>query len=379
MAHKIAFSERQRQKDVRMTNIVSAKAVADAVRTSLGPRGMDKMIQNSQGEVIITNDGATILKKMELMQPAAKMLQSLSRSQDIEAGDGTTSVVVLAGALLSAVDKLLDKGIHATRISEAFKKAANKADEILEKVALPVDLDDRQSLIACTETSLSSKVVSVHSEVFSPLAVDAVLKVADKAKNFVDLNDIRIVKSVGGTIDETQLVDGLVLSNRLLSKQKAGKKITRVENAKVGLIQFCLSPPKTDMDNEIVVHDNAAIDRILKEERKYIISLIKKIKKSGCNVLLIQKSILRDAVNDLTLHYLGKAKIVAVTDIERRDVEFIANTLGLQPVAHIDHFKPEYLGNVGLVEQVRGEEKKEEERKRREGEGNMDRKKGKIS
>ena len=379
MAHKIAFSERQRQKDVRMTNIVSAKAVADAVRTSLGPRGMDKMIQNSQGEVIITNDGATILKKMELMQPAAKMLQSLSRSQDIEAGDGTTSVVVLAGALLSAVDKLLDKGIHATRISEAFKKAANKADEILEKVALPVDLDDRQSLIACTETSLSSKVVSVHSEVFSPLAVDAVLKVADKAKNFVDLNDIRIVKSVGGTIDETQLVDGLVLSNRLLSKQKAGKKITRVENAKVGLIQFCLSPPKTDMDNEIVVHDNAAIDRILKEERKYIISLIKKIKKSGCNVLLIQKSILRDAVNDLTLHYLGKAKIVAVTDIERRDVEFIANTLGLQPVAHIDHFKPEYLGNVGLVEQVRGEEKKEKERKRREGEGNMDRKKGKIS
>ena len=332
--HKVAFSERQKSKDVRMSNIVSAKAVAAAVRTSLGPRGMDKMIQGSQGGVIITNDGATILRKMELNQPAAKMLQGLSRSQDIEAGDGTTSVVVIAGALLDAVDKLLNKAVHPTRISEAFKKCADKCEEILEDVAVPVDLDDRESLVACTKTSLSSKVVSVHSDVFSPLAVDAVLKVADRSKYFVDLNDIRIVKSVGGTIDETELVDGLVLSARL-----KGFSAKQVKNAKVGIIQFCLSPPKTDMDNSIVVSDYAAMDRLLREERKHIVGLIKKIKKSGCNVLLIQKSILRDAVNDLALHYLNKAKIVCITDVERKDVEFICSTLGCKPVAHEDHFK----------------------------------------
>ena len=340
-----------KEKDVRLSNIIAAKAVSDAVRTSLGPKGMDKMIQSSKGEVIITNDGATILSKMKCHHPAAKMLVQLSQAQDIEAGDGTTSVVVIAGALLKCCEQLLLKGIHPTVISEAFLIAANKAESILESVAIPVDLNDRQSLVDSASTCLSSKVVSQNSAVLAPIAVDAVLRVIDPdtATN-VDLNeDIRVVSQVGGTVDDTELVDGLVFTNKA---SHAGGAPTRVENAKIGLIQFCLSAPKTDIENSVVVSEYSAMDRILREERKYILKLCKKIKKSGCNVLLVQKSILRDAVNDLSLHFLAKMKILVIKDIERADIEFIAKTVGCRPVAHIDSFTEDKLGSANLVEEV---------------------------
>mmetsp|Transcript_15728 Transcript_15728/g.15865 ORF Transcript_15728/g.15865 Transcript_15728/m.15865 type:complete len:528 (-) Transcript_15728:64-1647(-) len=351
---KSGTGERQKtsskENDVRMSNIVAAKAVADTIRTSLGPRGMDKMIQRADGEVLITNDGATILSQLQVFHPTAQMLVQLSKSQDIEAGDGTTGICVIAGSLLQACSELLAKGIHPTMIADAFKLAASKAEEVLVSMSKPVNLLDRESVLDSVNTCLSSKVVHNNADILAPIAVDAVLGIIDAttATN-VDLNDVKIVKQAGGTVDDTELVRGLVLER---GAKHASGALTKIENAKVALIQFCLSAPKTDMENNVVVSDYAAMDRILREERKYILNLCKKIKKSGCNVLLVQKSILRDAYNDLSLHFLAKMDIMVVTDIERTDVDFISRTLHLLPVAHADNLIPEKLGSAALAEEV---------------------------
>lgn len=373
----------EKAKDVRLGNITAAKAVADAVRTSLGPRGMDKMVQSGNGDVLITNDGATILEKMQVEHPAAKMLVQLSKSQDIVAGDGTTTVVVLCGALLNATLDLLGRGIHPSGISDAFAVALQKALGIVERMAVSVDLSDRDALIKAASTSLNSKVVSQYSSLLAPIAVDAVLRVKTSSKtvppaavpestatdasavslaaaagvprpgttsSHVDLQNIRIVKKLGGTIDDTCMVDGLILTQE--AARGGSSAVTRVANAKVALIQFCLSPPKTDVENSVVVSDYAAMDRILREERSYLLKMCKKIKATGCNVVLIQKSILRDATTDLSLHFLGKMKIMAVTDIERDEVEFIAKSLGCTPIAGIENFTADKLAKVDLVEEV---------------------------
>jgi T-complex protein 1 subunit delta len=311
---------------------------------------MDKMIQKGDGEVLITNDGATILSQMQVFHPTAQMLVQLSKSQDIEAGDGTTGICVIAGALLQACSELLSKGIHPTMIADSFKQAAAKAEEVLVRISRPIDMLDRESVLNAVNTCLSSKVVHNNADVLAPISVDAVLNIIDPLTSTnVDLRDIKIVKQVGGTMDDTELVKGLVLETG--AKHTAGGPI-KVENAKIALIQFCLSAPKTDMENNVVVSDYAAMDRILREERKYILNQCKKIKKWGCNVVLIQKSILRDAYNDLALHYLAKLDIMVVTDIDRNDVDFISRTLNLQPIAHIDHFAPEKLGHAGLAHEV---------------------------
>jgi len=348
-------TDRAQEKSVRESNIVAAKAVADAVRTSLGPRGMDKMISSPQGEVVITNDGATILKQMEVSHPTAKMLVDLSASQDVEAGDGTTTVTVIAGSLLNAAEKLLRQGIHPTVISESFLLAAKQSDVILRAMSVPVDLGDREQLIKAASTSLNSKVISNNASLLAPLAVDAMLSICDANSTNVDLRDIATVKKLGGTIDDTELVHGLVFTQK--ASHAAGGP-TKVTNAKIGLIQFCLSAPKTDIEQNVVVSDYQQMDRILKEERKYILDMCKKIQKSGCNVLLVQKSILRDAVNELSLHFLAKMKILVVNNIERDDIEFISKTCGCMPIANIDTFHAEKLGKADLVqEQNTGEGK----------------------
>lgn len=240
----------QKPTEIRLSNIRASKALADAIRTSLGPRGMDKMIQDVKGQVTITNDGATILDQMRVVHPAAKMLVELSKAQDVEAGDGTTSVVVLAGSLMEAADKLLKKGIHPTAISEAFQKAALKSVEILSNMATKVDLGDRDKLLQAANTSLNSKVVSQHSSLLSPIAVDAVLKVLGPNKDegaSVNLKDIKVIQKLGGTVDDTEMIDGLVF------QEKAAGSVKKVEKAKIGLIQFQVSPPKTDMDNQVKI------------------------------------------------------------------------------------------------------------------------------
>ncbi|KYQ93529.1 chaperonin containing TCP1 delta subunit [Tieghemostelium lacteum] len=344
------FSEREKEKDIRTSNIVAARSVADAIRTSLGPKGMDKMISSPTGEVIISNDGATILQKLELRHPAARMLAELAKAQDIEAGDGTTSVCVIAGALLGAVSTLMSKGIHPSIISEAFHQALQESLKVLVNMSVPVSLSDRQSLIKSATTSLNSKVVSQYTNLAS-ISVDAVLSVINVAQNpdNVNLKDIKIIKKLGGTIDDTELVHGLVFDQN--ASHTAGGP-TRIQNAKIGLIQFCLSAPKPYMDNNIVVSDYTKMDKVIKEEPKLILEMCRKIQKSGCNVLLVQKSILRDAVNELSLSYLAKLKILVIRDIEREDIEFICTTIGCTPIANIDAMTPEKLGKADLVEEV---------------------------
>ncbi|CAE6436717.1 unnamed protein product [Rhizoctonia solani] len=324
-----SFNDKGKPMEVRLSNMTAAKAIGDVVRTSLGPKGMDKMIQTSQGEVIITNDGATILKHIAVLHPAAKMLVELSAAQDIEAGDGTTSVVVLAGSLLGAAEKMLGKGIHPTIIAESFLRASAKAVEYL--------------------TDISTPIVSQYSSTLAPIAVSAVTRLITPTSANVDLRDIRIVKKVGGTIEDTELVEGVVLNQNVVTT--AGGP-TRIEKAKIGLIQFQLSAPKPDMDNTVIVNDYRQMDKILKEERQYLLNMCKKIKKAGCNVLLIQKSILRDATNEMSLHFLSKLKIMVVKEIERDEIEFLAKSTGCKPIADIDAFTEDKLGYADLVDEV---------------------------
>lgn len=347
----MANSKSAKEKDIRTNNITAAIAVADVVRTSLGPRGMDKMIEDSHGEVFITNDGATILKRMQVVHPTGKMLVEMSKAQDIEAGDGTTTVAVLAGSFLTAAQQLLAKGIHPSSISDGFQIAVDKAIQLVSEVSVPIELTDRANLIENAKTSLASKVVAQNADLLAPIAVDAVLKVMDPSKpGVVDLRDIKIVKKLGGTIEDTTLFEGLLLGDNKASHTANGP--SRVENAKIGLIQFCISPPKTDMDQSVVVSNDAAMDRVIAQEKKYIIKLVKRIAEAGCNVLLIQKSILRDAVTDIALHFLAKKGIMVVKDVEREDVEFICKSIGTIPVAHIDQFTPEKLAEAKVCEEA---------------------------
>lgn len=307
------------------------------------------MIQDSKGHTMITNDGNTMLSKMSVMHPAAKMLVDLANAQDIEAGDGTTSVVVIAGSLLGAAERLLAKGIHPTVIAESFQRAAAAAVQTLHDMSLPISLSDRATLLKAASTSLSSKIVSSEPKL-ADFSVDSVLKVIDsKTADNVDLKNVRILKKSGGTIEDSEMVDGLVLQQQVI---KSGGGPTRMEKAKIGLIQFQLSPPKPDMENQIVVNDYRQMDKILKEERAYLLNMCKKIKKAKCNVLFIQKSILRDAVNDLSLHFLAKLGILAVKDVERDEIEFICKSTGCKPIADVDSFTEDKLGSADLVEEV---------------------------
>ena len=350
---KKVFTTEEKPKDVRHNNILAAKTLSDIIRTSLGPKGMDKMIKDSKGKVIITNDGATIVNHLQVLHPTAKMLVETSKAQDIAAGDGTTSVVVLAGALLGQAQTLLDKNISPTVISEGFTEACNESQNIIENLEQKVELSDKDALIQNCITSLSSKVVSNYSEILAPLAVDAVLKLVKSGEIYhddIDLKDIRVSKKLGGTIEDTRIVDGIVFADNKISKAAGGP--SKIENPKIGLIQFCISHPKTDMDSTVEIQEYSQMDRILKEERAHIVKMVKKIKETGCNVLLIQKSILRDATNDLALHFLAKAKILVIKDIEREDVEFICKTLNCKPIAHIDSFTKEKLGTAAKCEEI---------------------------
>merc|ERR1712164_69441 len=216
-------------------------------------------------------------------------------------------------------------------------------------MSTPVDLSDRDTLIKNASTSLNSKIISQNSSLLAPLSVDAVMKVCDREKNTCDLTDIKVIKCFGGTIDDSEKINGIVFPKKA---SHFAEGPTRIENAKIGLIQFCISPPKTDMENNVVVSDYGHMDRILREEKAYILKIVKAIKSAGINVLLIQKSILRTAVNDLALHFLAKLKIMVIRDIERDEIEFISKATGCIPMASVDALHKEKLGHAELVQEV---------------------------
>lgn len=379
--------EADKASDVRSSNIMAAKAVADAIRTSLGPRGMDKMVVGDKSDITISNDGATIMRHLAVTHPCAKMLVDLSKAQDVEAGDGTSSVVVLCGALLRAAETLLSRGIHATRIADAFlHTAAPLAREAIRAIATPVDVADRATLIQAATTALSSKVVSPNADLLAPIAVDAVLRIASSGSvpasapipaagaapgeasaagvslmsggaacgefgsgKIVDLTNIRVVKALGGTLDSSQLIDGVVFTQKA-SKMAGGP--TRVVNAKIALVQFCLSAPKTDMENTVQVSEWTAMDRAIREEQQYLGQLCKKFVDAGCNCILLQKSILRDAVADVSLKFLAQKGIMLVREIERDDIPYLHKALGCTPIAHPDAISPAHFGTAEVVEEI---------------------------
>ena len=260
----------------------------------------------------------------------------------------SVSAIGIRDGMLAA-ERLLAKGLHPTVISEAFQRAAREAIQILTDMSIPISLTDRPILLKTATTALSSKIVAQEPKL-PIMAVDSVLKVIDpKTADNVDLKNIRMIKKQGGTIEDSEMIDGLVLRQPVV-KSAGGPTIK--EKARIGLIQFQLSPPKPDMENQIVVNDYRQMDKILKEERTYLLNMVKKIQKAKCNVLFIQKSILRDAVNDLSLHFLSKLKIMVVKDIERDEIEFICKSTGCKPIADVDSFSEDKLGSADLVEEV---------------------------
>jgi thermosome len=326
-------------------NITAAKAIAEIVRTSLGPRGMDKMLVNNLGDVTITNDGATILKEIDVQHPAAKMMVEISKATDNEVGDGTTSTVVLAGSLLSKAEELIAKDVHPTVIVDGYRMASEKAIEILKNASTKVDPTDRQILGKIARTSMASKLVSVNSEPLSKIVVDAVIAVSEKANDNnlkVDVDNIKVEKKAGGSIEDTKLIQGIVLDKEVVHSAMP----KRIEEAKIALLNAALEIEKTEMSAEIRISDPQQMHMFLEEENRMLKSMADKISSSGANVLLCQKGI-----DDLAQHYLAKEGILAVRRVKESDMNNLAKATGARVLSNVDELSSDDLGYAKLVEE----------------------------
>ena len=344
-------SSRSRGKEAQKNNIMAAKIVAQAVRSSMGPKGMDKMLVDSMGDVTITSDGHTILKEMEVEHPAAKMMVEVSKTQDDEVGDGTTSAVVVAGELLSKAEELLDKNLHPTIIVEGYRKAVDKALETLEKIAIPVEPTDKESLKRIAMTSMASKLVSENREQLAELSVDAILHVAQKVAGEyrVDLDDIMIEKKPGESVASTKLIKGIVLG-----KEAAHSDMPkRIEKANIALLNSALEIKKTEFDAKINIENPLQMEAFLHEEENMLRSMVEKISSAGANVVICQKGI-----DDMAQHFLAKKGILAVKQAKESDMSKLAKATGGKLVTSLDSLTKDNLGYAELVEERKiGEDK----------------------
>ena len=336
-------TKRDKGKDAQYNNIQAARAIADAVRSTLGPRGMDKMLVDSLGDVVITNDGVTILKEIDVEHPAAKMLVEVAKTQDEECGDGTTTAVILAGELLKKATDLVDANVHPTIITAGYRMAAEKALEVLETVALHIDIKDRDTLRKIAMTAMMSKSVVGSREHMADVAVDAVLKVAEKTngKWFVDTDNIQIVKKQGGSMDDTQMIEGVIIDKEPVHPAMP-KKITK---AKIMLIDAALEIKKTEIDAKIEITDPSQIQAFLDEEERMLKDMVTRIKKSGANVVFCQKGI-----DDLIQHFLSKEEVYAARRVKKSDMEKLAKATGAAVITKLDEFEADDLGHSDLVE-----------------------------
>jgi len=288
--------------NIQISNFLIAKGVSDAIRTSFGPHGMDKVIVSNK-EILITNDGATIMKNANFEHPIAKLLFNVAESQDSEVGDGTTSVVILSGSFLGASLNLIRRGISQSKLIQFLDIFLNETKKILIDIAIPVNLKNTNALYNAACTALESKVISSYCHILAPLAVKSILFLIDKNQGSnVDLKKIKVIKKKGGTIEQTEFIDGIALDYPVIKTYGGPTKIT---GAKIALIQFSLCSPNTDLESTLVIENYAQMDKLLKEEKQFIISLCRKIKSTGCNVILQQKSILRDSINDFATQILS--------------------------------------------------------------------------
>lgn len=337
-------TSRNRGRDAQRGNILAAKIIAETVRTSLGPRGMDKMLVDSFGDVTITNDGATILDEMEVQHPAAKMMVEVAKTQDDEVGDGTTTSVVVAGELLKKAEELIDKDVHPTVIVDGYRQASTWALEILQEIALKADPSDKQILRRVAEVSLASKLLAEHKESMAELAVNAVLQVAEKTPGGfnVDIEDIKVEKKPGESLTDTELIKGIVLDKEIVHPGMP----KRVEEAKIALVDLPLEVEKTEFDAKINIENPDQMKAFLDEEENMLKNMVDKIADTGANVLLCEKGI-----DDVAQHYLAKDGILAVRRVKQSDIEKLVKATGAKVISNLDDLKSSDLGYAKIVEE----------------------------
>ncbi len=337
-------TERNTGNDARGNNIMAARIVAEAVKTSLGPKGMDKMLVDSFGDVTITNDGATMLKEMDIQHPAAKMMVEVSKTQDSEVGDGTTSVVVIAGELLVKATDLMEKKVHPTVIIDGYRAAQDEALKILDEVSIKVKPKDRETLKKVAKTTMSTKLVSGHGDYLSGIAVDAVLQVAEEGNGTpkVDLDMVKVEKKPGGSMTDTTLVKGLIID-----KEVAHSDMPKlVKKAKIGLLEAAMEIEKTEFTSKISIETPDEMQAYLDEEEKMLRDMVKKVKEAGANVLLCQKGI-----DDMVQHFLAREGIMAARRLKKSDMEALAKATGAKIVSSVDEISAADLGNADSVEE----------------------------
>ena len=342
-------SSQTKGREAQKNNISAAKIIAEILHTSLGPRGMDKMLVDSLGDVTITNDGATILKEIDVQHPAAKMLVEISKSTDNEVGDGTTSVVVLAGALLEQAESLITQDVHPTIIVDGYKKAGNKAKQYLKDIAEQVTPDDKSALLKIAKTSMQTKLVRKDSDKLADIIVQAVLaaSVKDDENYTVDIDDIKVEKKPGGSISDSSILKGIVLDKEIVHSGMP-KKIT---NSKIALINTALEIEKTEIDAKINISSPEQMKSFLDEENKMIKDMVNKVVSSGATVVFCQKGI-----DDMAQHYLSKAGILAVRRIKESDLTKLAKASGARIITNLADLSEKDLGIADLVEERKVEE-----------------------
>jgi len=338
-------SDRTRGRDALHGNINAIKIVAESVRSALGPKGMDKMLVDSFGDVTITSDGRTILDEMDIQHPAAKMLVEVAKAQDNEAGDGTTSAVIIAGELLSKAEELVEKGVHPTVVIEGYKKAAEKSLETLDKLAMSIDLKTgKDYLKKAAITAMASKLVADHKEYLADIVVKAMMAVAEKQGDVykVDVDDVRIEKKPGESIGDTTLINGIVLDKEVV--QSGMPK--RVENAKIALLDTSLEIEKTEFDAKISIEKPEEIEAFLNQEELMLKAMVDKIVGAGANAVICQKGI-----DDMVQHFLSRKGILAVRRAKKSDIEMLAKATGGKIVTKLDDIKASDLGYAALIEE----------------------------
>ena len=336
-------TQRTRGRSAQSNNIAAAKAVADSVRSTLGPKGMDKMLVDSMGDVVITNDGATILKEMDIEHPAAKMIIEVAKTQEQHCYDGTTSAVVLSGELLKRSEDLIEQNVHPTVICEGFRLAAEKAISLLEGHGISTEGND-EVLLEVAKTSLTGKSAGAVKAFMADICVRAVnaVGVIDEGERLVDLSDIKVEKRQGGSIKDSSLIDGI-----LLDKERVHAGMPRsVNDAKIALVNSAVEVKKTEVDAKIQITDPNQLASFLAEEENYIRGLVDKITASGANVLVCQKGI-----DELAQHYLSKAGVFAIRRAKKSDMEALSKATGGRIVTNMDDLTGDDLGQAARVEE----------------------------
>ncbi|MBA3064673.1 thermosome subunit, partial [Candidatus Woesearchaeota archaeon] len=337
-------SQRTTGKNAQRTNIMAAKLVAETVRTTLGPKGMDKMLVDSLGDVVITNDGVTILEEMSIEHPSAKMIVEVAKTQEDEVGDGTTTAVILVGELLKNAEKLLDENIHPTVIAKGFRIAAEKAQTILNNIAEDITEKDTVLLKNIAITAMTGKGAETAKEKLAELCVKAVKQVMDKEndKITIDTENIKLEKKVGSGIEDTELVQGIILD-----KERVHSGMPQsVKNAKILLVDSAVEVKSTETDAKIQITDPGQMQAFIDQEEKILREMVEKIAKSGANVLFCQKGI-----DDIAQHFLAKKGIYAARRVKKSDMEKLARATGAALITNLDDITSSDLGKAGIVQE----------------------------